>query len=361
MKITYFIGSTIGGGAEHVMCDLASYMCKQEGVESEILTATRTKNSYLIHSDVNVVSLENSRRIKNRYIRLFVKMINLYKYIETSQTELYVVFLPETIKAIMFFRRMIKVPILVSERSNPASYEKKLKKEMIKAFAKADAIVFQTEEARNFYQEMIEKMPNSLVIPNAITGELPSPYDGKREKILVSAGRIKKEKNFDLLIQAFSRVSNVFPEYKLYIYGEGELKNNYIDLTKKLGIEDKVVFPGYVSNLAVAIKKATAFVLSSDYEGMPNALIEAMAMGIPCVSTDCSGGGASFLINNMENGILVSRGSIDELTKGIMTILENPKLQEKLSVNSKEIRSKLSQNNIYSQWREFFINTIDRQ
>lgn len=359
MKITYFIGSTIGGGAEHVICDLASYMCRQEGFQSEILTVTKTDDSYFIDPDVNVVSLEKRRKIKNKYIRLIVKIFNLYRYIKYSKTDLYVVFLPETIKAIMLFKKLVKVPILVSERSNPASYDDKLKKQMVKAFSMADAIVFQTEEVREFYLKRIANMPQNTVIPNAIAGKLPEVYVGKKEKILVAAGRFKKEKNFELLIRAFANVSKEFTEYKLYLYGEGDLKNDYIKLSKQLGIEDKVVFPGYVENLAVKIRNATAFVLSSDFEGMPNALMEAMAMGIPCISTDCEGGGASYLIKNMENGILVCRRDVNALTKGITTLLRDVKLQKEISTNAVKIRERLSKEIIYARWK-MFVSSIKK-
>ncbi len=360
MKITYFIGSTIGGGAEHVICDLASYMSRQDGFKSEILTVTKTDNNYYLDSKVNVVSLEKGRKINCKIIRILTKMFNLYRYIKLSNTDLYIVFLPETIKAIIFFKKIIKVPILISERSNPASYDNKEKKQMIKAFSKANAIVFQTESAKEFYSKRVSNLSQNIIIPNAIAGQLPELYKGKKEKILVAAGRFKPEKNFEMLIRAFANISKQFKEYKLYLYGDGELKSNYINLSKELGIEEKIVFPGYVENLAEKIKKATAFVLSSDFEGMPNALIEAMAMGVPCISTDCEGGGASFLIKHMENGILVKCKDLEALTEGIKTLLLDVDLQKRISSNAVKIREVLSKEIVYDRWKMFILSIVNK-
>ena len=283
-------------------------------------------------------------------------MIKLFIFVCFHKCDLYVVFLPDTINAMMLFRKIIKVPIVVSERNNPFSYSDKIQKSMLKSFSKADGIVFQTITAKDFYKKRLKKLPNSIVIPNAIICDIPSSNYNNKEKIIVSVGRFNKQKNFPLLINAFSKITNEFPDYKLYIYGEGDLKEEYKKLVRDLSLEKKVIFPGYVKNVNEFIKDASLFVLPSDYEGIPNALIEAMAIGLPCISTRCAGGGAEFLINNEENGLLVNVGDVNEMALAIKRVLSDNVLSTKISTNAKKISKKLSKNEIYSRWENFLLN-----
>lgn len=351
MKITFFIGSTTGGGAEHVICDLASFIGIKDEYQSEILTVTRTKSSYHIDDSVKIFSLDTSIGGKNRTLRKMIKMIKLFIFLVTSKTDMYVVFLPETIRAIMLFRKLIRVPVIVSERSNPWFYSEVCQKQMIKAFAKADAIVFQTEDARNFYSSNIPQMPYYEIIPNAVTGKLPTQFVGKSEKVIVAVGRFKREKNFDLLIKAFARVHKCYPDYELHIYGEGELKEEYISLALELGIEKSLILPGYVPDVPERIKTATMFVLSSEYEGIPNALVEAMAIGLPCVATNCGGGAVSMLIKNMVNGIIVERNDEIAMANAMELLLSDSGLRKKISKSAIKVREELSQERIYSRWK----------
>ena len=351
MNITFFIGSTTGGGAEHVICELATYM-SEHGHRTTILTVTQTLHSYSIGKDVEVATLDLKGVVKLPKFRTIAKMCKLFRYVRCSKTDLYVVFLPDTIRALMFFRRWIHKPVLISERNAPTSYSDKLQEQMINAFRQADGCVFQTEDAFSFYAKAIPNLRQATVIPNAITGKVTEPYTGRREKKIVSVGRFNEQKNFPLLIKSFAKIRKANPEYKLYIYGMGNLLGEYTELCKNLGIEEAVCFPGFVSDVTDRIKDASAFVLSSDYEGMPNALIEAMSLGLPCVSTDCDGGGARFLIQSGENGYLVEKGNVDALSDGILKILNNPKDAERIGRNAQKIAEKLSKENVYSAWKK---------
>lgn len=357
MRVTYFIGSTTGGGAEHVMCELATYM-SEHGHESTILTVTETEHSYPIGTRVHKATIDIKHRIPFAKSRLIIKMFKLFIFILKNKTDMYVVFLPETIKALMLFRPLIKVPIVVSERNNPSSYTEKTKKSMVSEFNKADGVVYQTENAKRFYAENNSGQKNVIIIPNAITGKLPEVYTGKRTNKIVSVGRFKEQKNFPLLIQAYAKVLSSFPDLQLVIYGEGELKKQYIKLCEVLNISDKVSFPGFVDNVTEKIKDASLFVLSSDYEGMPNALIEAMAVGLPCISTDCDGGGARFLIDSGKNGILVPVRNPDALAEGICSVISDNVYASKIGSEARKIRDKLSEENIYSVWMKYLESVV---
>lgn len=352
MRVTYFIGSTTGGGAERVICDLATYMSEQ-GHYSEILTVTETEHSYPIGDKVVCSTIDTKRKISNSIIRIIAKMLKLLWFVLKNKTDMYVVFLPETIKALMIFKKFIKVPVIVSERNNPESYSEELQLQMINAFKQADGVVFQTENAKNFYEAYNCVNKNAVVIPNAIAGKLPLPYDGDSKKKIVSVGRFNEQKNFPLLLKAFAEVYKKHPDYKLVIYGEGELYESYVQLCENLNIREAVLFPGFVDDVAEKIKDAMMFVLPSDYEGMPNALIEAMAIGLPCISTDCRGGGPKFLIEHGNNGLLVGVNNDIDMTNAMLFLIENKGVAKTLAQNAIEIKENLSRKKIYALWEEY--------
>ena len=181
MKISLFIGGISGGGAEHVVCDLASYLCER-CYDVEILTVSEVPDNYLLHSNVHRSSLSKKSDSKNRIIRVLTKMFRLWRHISKSKTDLYVVFLPETIHALMFFRKLIKAPIVISERGDPSSYNPKLLKMVLNDAKKADGVVFQTKMVEKYYKDRVPITENIEIIPNAITSEKVLSFKNKKEK-----------------------------------------------------------------------------------------------------------------------------------------------------------------------------------
>ena len=195
------------------------------------------------------------------------------------------------------------------------------------------------------------RVNKSYIIPNAINEQFIRPvYSGSKDHIIIGAGRLTKQKNFELLLEAFSRISSEFPNYNLYIYGDGPNKGKLLELSNKLGVSEKVHLPGRTDKLSDEMEKASIFVLSSDYEGMPNVLIEAMALGLPCVSTNCDGGGAQFLIENGVNGLLVPKNDVDALSCAVLNLLRNESLKTDIGNNARKIIDRLSPSKVYSLW-----------
>ena len=160
-----------------------------------------------------------------------------------------------------------------------------------------------------------------------------------------------------MLIYAFNEIQKEFNEYSLFIYGEGENKNEIEKLVRTLCLEDKIILKGNVSNVHQDVTDASLYVLTSDYEGMPNALMESMSMGIPCISVDCSGGGPATLINDGENGILGPPNNREALADAMRRILTDTDLSKKLSSNAVEDSKKYSISNISIKWMDY-INSI---
>ena len=222
----------------------------------------------------------------------------------------------------------------------------------ILAFSLSDGIVFQTETVRHYFSKNI--ISKSIVIPNpVIDDDLPNEQKNRENKI-VSVGRLSSEKNYPLLINAFS---NICPnDYTLHIYGVGPLKSYLQELIAKLRMEDKIFLEGHVNRVVDKISDAEIFVLCSNFEGMPNALIEAMAIGLACISTKFPSGAAEELIQNYENGILIQVGNQKQLELSISSLIEDKNLSTKLRNNAQYVRKTLDKNMIINQWLKYIKN-----
>jgi len=227
------------------------------------------------------------------------------------------------------------------------------KEAIFKLLGKADAAILQTKDERDFYGDCLK---NAFIIHNPIKVGLPDAYEGERRKVAVNFCRISPQKNLTLLLNAFVRVHNEFPEYTLEIYGnavekEEEAERDYLKKTaSENGWDEFIHILPPARDVHTKIKDCAMFVSSSDFEGLSNSMIEAMALGLPCICTDCLGGGAGEVITNMENGILVPVKDEDALYKGIKAFITDKKLAEKCGNNSQKIKSELSIDNIGEQW-----------
>lgn len=149
------------------------------------------------------------------------------------------------------------------------------------------------------------------------------------------------------------------PGYNLVIYGEGELRPKLELLIKNLGVADRILLPGYDNNVYEKISNASLYVLSSNNEGIPNTLIEAMALGVPCVSTDCKGGGAKLLLENEKNGLLVPIGDEQALTSAISRMLSDRQFAEQCGREAFKVRERLAPEKIYGEWEKFIIQIVN--
>ena len=212
-----------------------------------------------------------------------------------------------------------------------------------------DGIIHQTQKIQKRYSRPIQT--KSIVIPNPIMDDfLPIPLKQRRRKI-VSIGRLSEEKNFPLLINAFSNIST--NDYTLHIYGNGPLKSYLQDLIITLKMQDKIFLEGHVNRVIDKISDAEIFVICSNYEGMPNALIEAMSMGLACISTNFPSGAAEELIHNYENGIIVEVGNQKQLELSIRSLIKDKNLCAKLKKNGQYVRKDLDKNKIINKWLSF--------
>ena len=358
-RVTLFIGSLTGGGAERVTCNLANYLANKNFIV-EVITMSDVDDKYKLDDRVKKISLINASERKNVIYDAILRYVRLGSYMKTQAVDCYVVMLPITIAMMLLQKRKTNAKIVASERNDPASYSPVMQRVQKWLAKRADGYVFQTEDAETWYGDAVNNCKTEI-IPNAINQAfIREPYDGDKRKVIAGTGRLKDQKNFPLLIRAFAKIADAYPDYTLTIYGQGEKENDLKKQVADFKLANRVCFPGNVQNIAEEMEKNAMFVLSSDFEGMPNALMEAMALGLPCVATDCPVGGPRYLIQNGENGLLVPVKDADALAKAMRYLLAHAEEMKCMGECARNITKKLSPDKIYGEWESFVYSVIHK-
>lgn len=345
MKTVSFVCEHLGkGGAERVMSILIRNFIS-EGYKVQLVLLYEDLIEYPIPSNVEKVFLGFSRK---RTLSEIVSRRN--KLRRAINGDVIIAFLYGAIRDTAFSMLGSNKRLIISDRSDPAREPAGRFRRIIRtlSYCFTDAIVFQTTDAKNYFPSFIQK--KGCIIPNPVSNSLPAANIDDAEKIVIAAGRFDPQKNFPLLIRSFARLNRDYPDYKLHIYGKGYLENELKKLVLDLGLSESVEFPGFVSDIASRMSKASLYVSSSDYEGISNSMLEAMAIGIPTICTDCPVGGAREMIKNGENGLLVSVGDEEELYLAMKKVLSDKDIARKLSENSKKIKEQLSEKVIFERW-----------
>ncbi len=353
MKICFFIDTMTCGGAERVIANLSNYLVKLN-YDVTILTLLDRECAYSLDDKVIYKSLkikEGKKSLYKKVISIFDNVKLLSKYLKDNKPDIVISFLPRASYYSAIACKKNKTKLIISERNDPkAIYNTYLKKVLTKfLYAKANFMVFQTEEAKMFFQKSIRN--KSIIIPNPVNDLfLTNIYEGIRKKKIVTVGRLTEQKNQILLINSFDKFVKNHSDFELYIYGEGPLREKLENEIENLSLSNKVFLPGVSNNIMDCIIDASMFVLSSNYEGMPNALMEALALGVPSISTDCPCGGPFELITNNENGILIPINDVENLVLAMNKLAENQNLQEKFSKNSSSKMKNYSVDKINARW-----------
>lgn len=356
-KNILFIVSSLGfGGAERVVSELANYY-SNIGNEIHIMLISNNKINYRISEKIQIIDLNSKIVNKTGFFAIYERLRLIRKYTNQLNPDIVISFLAVINIYVCFSLMLSKHKLIISERNDPKNDPKGCIKRLTRllAYELADGFVFQTNIAKQYFSKRIQY--KSIVIANPIKANLPEPIKGIKSKKIIAIGRLVNQKNYPLLIYAFNEIQKEFNEYTLFIYGEGEDKNKIEELICTLCLENKIILKGNVSNVHEEVSDASLYVLTSNYEGMPNALMESMSMGIPCISVDCSGGGPALLINNGENGILVRTNSKDDLADAMRELLTDIDLSKKLSSNALRDSKKYSIQNIANQWMDY-INSV---
>ncbi len=369
MRIVFLIKALDYSGAPKMLAWVANQMHRQ-GHSVKICSMYSDEIMQPLDEGIEFSYL-NLSKSKSRVVRNTLDMIKsvhaVSKFMKKESPDVIVTFLDSVgYMYILKNRFSKKFKIVASERSDPYAYKGFVGKIRHKLIGMADYVVFQTEGAREFYAYNQKLQNKSTVIPNPIIpknslNSIPKVTYKERDNRIVSVGRLDmKQKRYDVMIEAFEKVHKKHPELELHIYGDGQDKDKVKEIINSRGLQNSVILRGRTDKVEGEIYNAKAFVMTSDYEGIPNALIEAMLSGVPCVTTDCSPGGAALLVENEKNGLLVPRGDFKAVSDAIITLVENEKLSEELSDKSPLVADRFSEQVISQCWKNCFENHINK-
>lgn len=354
-RIILFISSLQKGGSERVMVNLAEYFQEQK-YDVILVTQYQREKEYCISPKIRRVysepdaSMLEGGRIRNFCIR-FRTLRRLWK---TYRPDVILSFLGKNNLMAVAAAAFLPIKVAVSVRGEPTmEYQGKFMQFIAKTvFRFADGVILQTEQAGQFFPRAVRR--KSVILPNPLNPQFTErKVCANREDLIVAAGRLDENKNHVMLIHAFGRIAEEYPTVKLVIYGEGELRTKLEMLIAEKGLTDRISMPGNVNDIADRIGRARIFTLTSNTEGMPNSIMEAMALGIPVIATDCPCGGPATLIEHGVNGLLVPVGDAFALADAFRRIFEDREFEQKLRENARRITETLAPEQVNKKWEDY--------
>jgi len=349
------------GGAEKVLTTLANELIER-GYKVSLLTFDRQEAEDAFEIDARVARVHLlDRTSQNKFLtvwRFVVIMARLRSYVKKSKMHSIIGFQEKNsiymlLSLCCLFRPVKKI---VAVRNHPAHKKLPLLLRCLRRllFPTASGIVVQTLEVKKFY-EHYSSFPPIVVIPNILTiiDTEKAPRITLKKPAIVTVGRCVKQKGFDKLISSFYELSKQFPQWSLYIVGDGDCRQQLEQKVMEYDISSSVHFTGFLNKPYDIVQQADIFTLTSEHEGYPNVLCEAMALGVPAVSFDCPSG-PSDIINNKESGLLVENGCIESLVRALRIMMSDNELRRECSVNGRKIRGRLSAEEIIPLWERLF-------
>jgi len=324
-----------------------------------LVTTNRVENEYITLDRVKRYDLGIAR--EGSFLKRNVKIISgLRKILKNERPDILISFMAEPNFRAIMATRLLGIKTLVSVRNDPnREYGSRLFKILAKLlYRKADGIVFQTEDAKNWFPKSIQK--KSDIIYNQVAMKFYETTVCEDARDIVTTGRLTPQKNHRLLIDAFASIADKV-EDNLIIYGKGELEDELREHIKTLALEGRVLLPGPVSDVPDVLSRAKLFVMSSDYEGMPNSLMEAMAVGLPCISTDCPCGGPRELIEDKKSGILFPVGDKDALADAMLRLLSEEGLRRDMSKAAKTAAERFLPERVFAEWKSYVDNIVTKK
>ena len=358
-KTLLFITTSFGyGGASKVLTFVAASL-SQLGYNVHIVNIMTTSNEILQNIPEEIV-VHTAVSSKARGFRRFDQLIKVKRIAKSIQADVIIGFTyyPNIIASLV--GRQLGIKSIISERGDPYHTigEGFISKVMLSIINNADGGVFQTEGAMKYYSERLQR--KSRVIANPIFK--PSCEVLERDaldihKTVVSVGRLDNaQKRYDVMLKSFALFSKYYPDYVLRLIGDGPDENEIRQWCVDFGIVDKVQFVGRSSHPLNDIVQDGMFLITSDYEGISNALLEAMSVGLPCVSTDHSPGGARYLIEDHINGLLAPIGDCKKIAAAMSEFADNPALAELCGHNALKVNERFAPCRIIAEWDRYIVD-----
>ena len=361
MRVTFVIGSLRLGGAERMLVYMADYWAGR-GWDVTIVTYCEEKDHYNVSAKVRRISAAVSNSANNLLSRSKEAVRRLRRLrcaILESNPQILISFLNEcSIRALIALIGS-GVPVIVAERNDPRHDPLPFQWALLRWFLypMATSLVIQTESALSFFGPFMRA--RSCVIPNPVAmpvaGRLLTSQPANRQgKRIVALGRLAHQKGFDLLIEAFGKIAMRNPQWSLIIYGEGLERSNLEALVRQKGLEEKIFLPGAITEISASLLQADIFVLSSRYEGFPNALCEAMACGLAVVSFSCESGPREIIRHDVD-GVLVPAGDVNAMAEALEVLMRDDIMRKRLASRAPEVSDRFHPDRVMKLWEDLLI------
>ena len=355
-KISFVIGSLTPGGAERVVTTLSNQLV--EKYEVHIIILTKCEPFYKLNSSIKLFYCREKFLPSNNVFQALKTNYSLSKtissYLKDSKIDLVIGFITSANILAILASRKINIPCIISERIFPKKSDTPIQWEILRKllYKKANFLVVQTDKIKEQFESTI-KNDKIIILKNPISPELTNARDinYKKENLILNIGRLTNQKAQDVLIKAFANIGH--ENWKLIIIGKGEKQKEYENLIKLLKLDTKINLLGQTKDIAHYYNKSKIFAFTSKFEGSPNALIEAMHFGLPCVSTDCPTG-PSELITDGHNGYLIPIGDQKQLEVRLSKLINDEKLREKFSINAVKSVASLEVEPVTLEWIHLF-------
>ena len=349
--LMFYINAIHDGGAERVMLQLAKRFAGA-GYRSVLVTSFVDSWEYPVPEGVERISIEQEQLEQSRLKRNLSRIKALRKFIKEYRPQALISFMAEPNFRSVLASAFLPVKTIVSVRNDPErEYAGRLGRLVGKLLLPlADGCVFQTEQARTWCPLWLQK--KSRVIMNQVDEAFFVRDEAKPEGYVMTAGRLTAQKNQAMLIRAFASLAGE-TEQELRIYGEGELRGELEELIASLGMEKRIKLMGASDNMPEVLAGAGLFVLPSDYEGMPNALLEAMASGLCCIATACPCGGPEAVIEDGISGRLIPVGEETALRDAMLELLRDEDKRREMGAKARIRAESFRPEAIFEQWRQY--------
>jgi GalNAc-alpha-(1->4)-GalNAc-alpha-(1->3)-diNAcBac-PP-undecaprenol alpha-1,4-N-acetyl-D-galactosaminyltransferase len=337
----------MGGGTERDMSGLANYYCSL-GIKVDILLLFKLDHFYSIDERINIYEPGLDRNIMNKYVYSLLLFPFIRKIIKKTNPDVVFSFGEWFNPYVLLATRGLKYPVFVCDRMSPGlNFGIILDTSKRLLYKSAKGIIAQTNYAADIIRKRT-KAKNIAVIHNPLNQV--DYVASEKKNYIVSLGRLSKEKGHNFLIQAFAKINKT--GWTLHLIGDGPMRPELEDLTKSLGIENKVIFHGHMKDFSLLFSESKIFVLPSLSEGFPNALIEAMSVPLACISSDCIAGPRDIICNG-ENGLLIPPADVEALSGALNKLIQDEALCNSLSDNAYKIRERLEYKKIASEYLAF--------
>jgi GalNAc-alpha-(1->4)-GalNAc-alpha-(1->3)-diNAcBac-PP-undecaprenol alpha-1,4-N-acetyl-D-galactosaminyltransferase len=359
MRILLIISSLHPGGAERVLSTLANEW-SISGHDVHLVTIDNNDaDFYKLHDNVFRHSLGlagNSSRIFSGVIANINRISKLRRICHSINPDVVLSFVDSTNILMSIALIGTSVPLVVSERIDPFknSIEMGMLRDLIRPYLyrhSANTLVVQTDAVEKKCATRW-KLNNVKTIANPIWVNDDASCHTK-EKIILSVGRLHFQKGHDVLIKAFKKVYADFPEWRLIIYGEGELRNSLESELVASDLTEVVSLRGAVKDIFPIYQAASIFVMPSRFEGFPNALLEALAMGCACISTDCESGPREILEGG-RLGMLTPVDDVEAMANALRSLMQSPALREQFGSHAAYVIQRYHLDKISQQWLDLF-------